>query len=150
MFLLDTNVLSERRKGAKADRGVLDFMDKKDQELYLPVQVVGEIRSGIEVLRLRGDLTQARRLEAWLHLIVGEFSDHILEFNLECAETWGYLMGVNDQHIVDRQIAAIALVYNLTVVTRNTSHFAGTGVRVLNPFASNAPKVGSTGARKSN
>jgi toxin FitB len=149
MFLLDTNVLSERRKGAKADSGVLNFLDKIDQQLFLPAQVVGEIRSGIEGLRLRGDLAQARRLEAWLRLIVDEFSEQIIEFNLECAETWGYLMGVNDQHIVDRQIAAIALVYDLTVVTRNTSHFVGTGVRLLNPFTGSAPKPGSTRVRKS-
>jgi len=43
-------------------------------------------------------------------------------------------MGANDQHIVDRQIAAIALVYDLTVVTRNTDHFEGAGVRLLDPF----------------
>jgi predicted nucleic acid-binding protein len=150
MFLLDTNVLSERRKGAKADSGVVDFLENTDHELFLPVQVVGEIRSGVEGLRRRGDLPQARRLEAWLRLILDEFSDHIVEFNLECAETWGYLMGVNDQHIVDRQIAAMALVYNLTVVTRNTLHFAGTGVRLLNPFAGDVQPVKSTGTRKSN
>ena len=58
-------------------------------------------------------------------------------------------MGVNDQHIVDRQIAAIALVYNLTMVTRNTSHFSGTGVRLLNPFAGDVHPVKSTRTRKS-
>ena len=47
-------------------------------------------------------------------------------------------MGINDQHIVDRQIAAIALTYDLTVVTRNTAHFADTGARTLNPFSADA------------
>jgi toxin FitB len=150
MFLLDTNVLSERRKGVRADRGVVDFLQNTDHELFLPVQVVGEIRSGVEGLRRRGDLPQAGRLEAWLRLILDEFSDHIIEFNLECAETWGYLMGVNDQHIVDRQIAAMALVHDLTMVTRNTSHFSGMGVRLLNPFAGDVRPVKSTGTRKSN
>ena len=89
MFLLDTNVLSERRKGARADSGVVDFLENTDHELFLPVQVVGEMRSGIEGLRRRGDLPQARRLEAWLRLILDEFSDHIIEFNLECAEQRG-------------------------------------------------------------
>ena len=138
MFLLDTNVLSEQRKGPKADAGVAEFIARKDHILHLPVQVVGEIRSGIESLRRRGDMQQAKRLEAWLGSILEEFSDHIVEFNLECAQAWGYLMGVNDQHIVDRQIAAMALVYDLTVVTRNTSHFAGTDARLLNPFAGDA------------
>jgi predicted nucleic acid-binding protein len=134
MFLLDTNVLSERRKGVKADPGVREFLDRTSDELFLPVQVVGELLSGIHALRLRGDLPQARKLETWFQLTVDEYAEHILSFDLECARTWGVLMGVNDQHIVDRQIAAIALVYNLTVVTRNTDHFAGTGVRLLNPF----------------
>jgi toxin FitB len=146
MFLLDTNVLSERRKGAKANPGVLEFLDRSSDELFLPVQVVGELLSGIQGLRLRGDIPQARKLEAWFQLILDEYAAHILNFDLECARTWGVLMGVNDQHIVDRQIAAIALVYNLTVVTRNTDHFTGTGVRLLNPFrgatVSNRPPAG--------
>lgn len=138
MFLLDTNVLSEKRKGAKADSGVQEFLDRTSDELFLPVQVVGELLSGIHGLRLRGDIAQARKLEAWFRLVLDEYAAHILSFDLECARTWGLLMGANDQHIVDRQIAAIALVYNLTVVTRNTSHFAGTGVRLLNPFRAGA------------
>ena len=53
-------------------------------------------------------------------------------------------MGFNDQHIVDKQIAAIALVYGLTVATRNTDDFAGTGIRLFNPFlgySSSTPEV---------
>jgi toxin FitB len=148
VFLLDTSALSERRKGSKADPGVVEFLDSPNDELYLPVQVIGELRGGIEGLRRRGDATQARRLEAWLRLILGEYTDHIIEFNLECAETWGHLMAVNDQHTVDGQIAAIALVYDLTVVTRNTSHFAGTGARLLNPFAADKPARKAAVTRK--
>jgi toxin FitB len=148
MFLLDTNVLGERRKAAKADRGVIDFLNRRDHEIFLPVQVIGEIRSGIEGLRRRGDLPQALRLETWFQVILAEYSDHIIEFSLECAETWGYLMRANDQHIVDRQIAATALVYDLTVVTRNTGHFVGTGVRLLNPFAGDARPTRSSPSAK--
>ena len=136
MFLLDTNVVSEVRKGPRADRGVVDFIGRAEHELFLPVQVIGELRSGVEALRRRGDLPQARRLELWFELILEEYSMRILPFDLHCAKVWGTLMGINDQQIVDRQIASIALVYDLTVVTRNTSHFAGMGVRVLNPFLS--------------
>jgi hypothetical protein len=144
MFLVDTNVLSERRKGPKADPGVVDFIGRTENELFLPVQVVGELRSGVEALRLRGDLPQALRLEAWFQLVLDEYSLRILAFDLQCAKIWGSLMGVNDQHIVDRQIAAIALAYDLTLVTRNTAHFAGTGVRLLNPFFADAPPSQST------
>ena len=36
--------------------------------------------------------------------------------------------------ILDKQIAATALIHDLTVVTRNSAHYEPTGVRVLNPF----------------
>jgi hypothetical protein len=134
MFLVDTNVLSERRKGSKADPGIVNFLDRSENELFLPVQTVGELLSGVEKLRQRGDSAQVLQLEAWLHPMMDEFATRILPFDLLCAQTWGKLMGANDQNPIDKQIAAIALVYDLTVVTRNTSHFAGTGVRVLNPF----------------
>jgi hypothetical protein len=38
------------------------------------------------------------------------------------------------EHSLDKLIAATALIYNLTVVTRNIEDFAGTGARVMNPF----------------
>jgi predicted nucleic acid-binding protein len=144
MFLVDTNVISERRKGPKADSGVVDFIQRAENEFFLPVQVIGELRRGIERLRHRGDLPQALRLEAWLESIWEEYALRILTFDVQCAQLWGTLMGVNDQHPVDKQIAAIALVYDLTVVTRNTDDFAGTGVRLFNPFlghSSSTPEV---------
>jgi predicted nucleic acid-binding protein len=144
VYLLDTNVLSERRKGAKADPGVVSFIDRQGDISYIPVQVIGELRSGIEGLRLRNDLRQAKLLEDWLTGVLDGYSDHVIDFTLPCAQVWGALTGVNDQHIVDRQIAAIALVYDLTIVTRNTAHFAGTGARVVNPFLSDIQPPMST------
>jgi predicted nucleic acid-binding protein len=35
---------------------------------------------------------------------------------------------------LDKQIAATVLIYGLTVVTRNVSHYEPTGVALLNPF----------------
>jgi predicted nucleic acid-binding protein len=145
MFLIDTNVLSEIRKGPKADSGVVDFIRKTEHELFLPVQVVGELKSGIESLRQRGNFPQASILEEWFELVLGQYSQRILSFDLFAAKIWGALMGVNDQHVVDRQIASIAVAYDLTVVTRNTTHFAGTGVRVLNPFLADAPSSPTAG-----
>jgi predicted nucleic acid-binding protein len=138
MFLVDTNVLSEKRKGSKADRGVVDFIKQAELILFLPVQVVGELRQGIENLKHRGDLPQARGLETWFKAMLQEFEPRILAFDHSCAQIWGGLMAPNNQNPVDKQIAAIALVYDLTVVTRNTDDFAGTGVRLLNPFRANA------------
>lgn len=136
MYLVDTNVVSELRKGGKANPGVRRFLNTVDADLlYLPVQTIGELRKGVETIRLRRDLEQAQRLAQWLDLIVTDYADRILDFDQECAQMWGRLVALNAQHPVDKQIAAIALLYDFVVVTRNTADFTGTGVRVLNPFS---------------
>ena len=136
VYLVDTNVVSEVRKGKKADIGVQKFWQTVDEtELYLSVQTIGEIRRGIENIKRRGDLPQAGKLERWLDLIAQEYSDRILSFDGECAQVWGRLMSPNNQNPIDKQIAAIALIHGLTVVTRNVEDFRGTGVELQNPFA---------------
>lgn len=136
MFLVDTNVISEIRKGPRADVGAIDFLRDPDNEIFLPVQVIGELRRGVQNVLRKGDAVQARVLEIWFQRILEEFSKRILVFDLDCAQTWGRLAGFNEQNLIDKQIAAIAIVYDLTLVTRNTSHFSGMGVRLLNPFTS--------------
>ncbi len=134
MYLIDTNVLSETRKGRKADPGVMGFFRRAKNEVFIPVQVAGEIEGGIERLRQRGDYPQARLLQKWFQSVLIEFSEHLLAFDLDSAKLWGMLIGANEQHKIDKQIAAIALLHDLTVVTRNTAHFSGTGAHILNPF----------------
>jgi len=135
MFLVDTHVISELRKGQNANAGVLAFWRSADGEaLYIAVQTMGEIRRGVENIRQRGDCAQAARLESWLDLVATGYADRILSFDLECAQVWGKLMSPHPQHPIDKQIAAIALIHDLTVVTRNVSDFKGLGVAVINPF----------------
>lgn len=140
MYLIDTNVLSEIRKGARADPGVRAFFERaatQDMALYVSVVTVGELRRGVELMRHRGDADQTRTLETWLTSVLGEFSQNILSFDVDAAQVWGRLRVPHAQNELDKQIAAIALVNSLTVVTRNIADFAGTGVTLLNPF--NAP-----------
>ncbi len=135
MYLVDTNVISEARKGAKTNAGVKKFFQETDPDnLYLCVQTIGEIRRGLENIRHRGDLPQTRKLEKWLALLVTEYSDRILTFDAECAQVWGRLMSPHPEHQIDKQIAAIALIHDLTVVTRNVNDFRGTCVEIKNPF----------------
>ncbi len=135
MYLVDTNVISEARKGLRANPGVRAFWQSVDPaDVYLPVQVIGEIRRGLEMLRRRGDAAQAAKLEAWLDLVVGGYADRILAFDLDCAQVWGKLLAPHPQHPIDKQIAAIALIHDLTVVTRNVDDYLGLGVRLENPF----------------
>ena len=137
MYLIDTNVISEARKQGKADAGVRAFFDKAsrdDEALYLSVITLGELRRGVELIRHRGDKQQASLLEAWMDTVVDQYGERILGFDADAAQVWGRLRVPHAEHELDKQIAAIALVHDLTVVTRNTADFAGTGVRMLNPF----------------
>lgn len=139
MYLIDTNVISEKRKGPRANLGVLAFWSRiLVQEDFLPVQVLGELRRGVEMLKYRGDLPQGALLENWLQAVQIEYADRILTFNAECAHVWGRITANSYQNLIDKQIAAMALLYDLTVVSRNVDHFAGTGARVLNPFHESA------------
>jgi toxin FitB len=137
MYLIDTNVVSEARKKARANKGVLSFFEgavATEEPLYLPSISVGELRRGIELIRRRGDADQAALLEAWLTLVLGQFAGNILSLDAHAAQVWGQLRVPDPNHALDKQIAAIALLHDLTVVTRNTEDFAGTGVKLKNPF----------------
>lgn len=135
MYLVDTNVVSEARKGKKANAGVRKFLKEADPaDIYISAQTIGEIRRGVENIRYRGDVSQAAQLEAWLDIVVTQYADRVLSFDVDCAQVWGKLMSPHPQHPIDKQIAAIALIHNMTVVTRNVDDFEHTGVQLENPF----------------
>jgi predicted nucleic acid-binding protein len=96
---------------------------------------IGELRQGVERIRYRGDDSQATRLEHWLKQVTTTYAEAILPVDEEMAQVWGRLRVPNHENPLDKQIAATALVHDLAVVTRNTAHYASTGVRLLNPFA---------------
>lgn len=139
MYLIDTNVISEARKGKNADKGVREFfhrIQKEKKPVYVSVITIGELRRGIEKIRYRGDEGQALRLEEWLQSILDQYSDQLLDFDIDMAQVWGRLRVPHHENTLDKQIAATALIYDLTVVTRNMSDFKGCGVRLHNPFYS--------------
>jgi predicted nucleic acid-binding protein len=89
----------------------------------------------VELIRHRGDHPQALRLEQWLAEVLQEYGDRVLGLDGEAAQIWGRLRVPNPDNAIDKQIAAIALLHDLTVVTRNIADFVGCGVRLNNPFA---------------
>lgn len=138
MYLIDTDVLSEVRKGPRADSGVREFFAgarRADAQLFISVITLGEIRRGVARIRHRGDEDQARRLERWLNDLLQRFEDRILPFDADCAQTWGQLRVPNPENPLDKQIAATAHVHGLTVVTGNVAHFRPTGVPLHDPFS---------------
>ena len=137
MYLVDTNVIGEARKGARADPGVRAFLTgcaSGAERVYLSAVTMGELRRGVELVRHRGDVAQATVLEAWLGDVLSEFADAILPVDADVAQLWGRLRAPHHENALDKQIAATALLYDLTLVTRNTADFAGTGARLFDPF----------------
>lgn len=137
MYLLDTNVISESRKGSKANAGVNAFFQKVSRdgsEIYMSAITIGELRRGVERIRHRGDTAQADRLEHWLNHVTEEYTDNIITFDAEMAHVWGRLRVPNKEHEIDKQIAATALLHDLVVVTRNVKDYSSIGVKLLNPF----------------
>jgi hypothetical protein len=133
-YLVDTNVISELRKGQRAHAAVTAWMAQvDDDELYLSVLVVGEIRKGIERVRRR-DLAQADALDTWLRRITDGYADRVLPITSAIAETWGRLNAPDPLPVVDSLLAATAHVHGLTVVTRNVADMSRTGVAVMDPF----------------
>lgn len=138
MYLVDTNVISESRKGARANPGARRFFERAGSDgipVFISVVTVSELRRGVELIRHRGDTPQAERLERWLHDLLRGYQDCILDLDLDVAQMWGRLRVPQHENALDKLIAATALIHDLTVVTRDSGDFAQTGVRVLNPFS---------------
>ena len=135
-YLIDTNVISELRKGKRADPGVISwFASLADEEVFLSVLTLGEIRRGIESIRRR-DTTAATALESWLGRITEAHRDRIVPVDRAMAEEWGRINAPDPLPVVDGLLAASAKVAGLTLATRNTGDIARSGVSFFNPFGS--------------
>ena len=137
MFLLDTNVLSELRKvgDGKADAHVVAWLSRGNAtDFFISAVTLMEIEIG--VLRIeRRDRAQGTRLRAWMaQRILPEFADRTLPIDRAVVLRCAPLHVPDPRPERDAFIAATALVHGMTVVTRNVSDFAPTGVPVLNPW----------------
>jgi len=132
--LVDTNVLSELRKGRRCDPRVSRwFAQLPDRDIFLSVLTVGEIRRGIESIRRR-DGRSARVLDAWLRKLMAGHRERILPVDESVAEEWGRLSVPDPVPVVNGLMAATAKIHELTLATRNVRDVARTGVACVNPF----------------
>jgi hypothetical protein len=135
-YLLDTNVISEMRKGNRALPQVRRWFESIcNEELFISVLVFGELRKGVELLR-RKDPVAASHLDTWLSRCQRDFTDRILLVDEIVADVWGKLSVPNPLPVVDGLLAATAMVHHLIFVTRNIRDVEHTGVNTLNPFDS--------------
>jgi toxin FitB len=133
-YLIDTNIISEVRKGSKCDRNVANWYEEiADADLYLSVLVIGEIRKGIERIR-RKDNAQADAIESWLVAVDNAFGERVLPIDRAVANEWGRLNATRSLPVIDGLLAATAKIHRMTLVTRNTADIADLGVETLNPF----------------
>ena len=133
MYLLDTNVISAVRRPDRAPQVASWLRGRAEAELFLSVITIGEIERGICQQEGR-DPGFAADLRAWLDRTLTIFADRILPFGAEDARIWGRLSQRLGHPGADLMIAATALRHDAVVVTGNTADFAGTGVRLENPF----------------
>jgi toxin FitB len=133
-FLIDTNVVSELRKGRQCDASVAAWYEAvPPQSFYMSVLGLGEIRKGIELARPR-DPEKAQRLATWLAAVEGAFGDRIIPVDRAVADMWGQMNARRPIPVIDGMLAATARVHDLTLVTRNSADVAGLGAKILNPF----------------
>jgi predicted nucleic acid-binding protein len=131
MYLVDTNVLSEARRGSHEARVWLRSVDPSS--IYLSVITLGEIMKGI-ALKLRADARTAATMTAWLEQLRRDYIDRILPISDRIALEWGRLAAERPRGMAEGLIAATALVHAKVVVTRDVEDFSDSRVPVINPW----------------
>ena len=133
-YLADTNVLSELRRKSP-NPGVVDwFAQRPASTLFLSVLSLGEIRKGVESVV---DTRRRLALIDWLEVeLPAYFAGRVLPVDAQIADRWGRLMAVAARPIpaIDSLLAATALHYDLSVVTRNARDFTNFGLQLINPW----------------
>jgi hypothetical protein len=133
-FLLDTNVLSELRKGDRADSALKSWFATVDgEDLAISVLVLGEIRLGILRVSSR-DPEAAGHLNSWLGRLEAAYQDRIFAIGTEVVEVWARLNQSRPLPVIDSLQAATAVVHGLTFVTRNVRDLQGIEAPLLDPF----------------
>jgi len=132
-YLLDTCIVSELRRPGINPGVSLWFSGIRADEAYLSVLTIGEIRTGIELHRLKNP-SGAGNLERWLIGLETHYAERILPITAKVADRWGRLSPRQPLPTSDGLIAATGLEHGLTVVTRNVDDFQRSGVNCLNPF----------------
>lgn len=131
MYLVDTNVVSEARRGTPQAVAWLKSVDPRD--IHLSVITLGKIMRGI-ALKDKSDPTAAAHLTGWLQTLRHHYADRILPITDQIAIEWGRIAALRPRGDADGLIAATAIVHDLMLITRNIADFDDTRASVINPW----------------
>jgi toxin FitB len=139
-YLVDTNVISLSAPTAAISRPELAaWMGLHSTDLFLSAVTIAEITDGIAKAKREGSRRKASQLSAWLRTVLHLYGDHVLAFDSSTAEIAGALSDLargrgHSPGLADIVIAATARRHNLTILSRNTRHFAPMAAVVIDPF----------------
>ena len=136
-FLVDTNVISEIVKPRPHPAVMRWFADADEFLIHFSVLTLGEIRKGISS---GPNPSRKAQFETWLTALIDRFSTRILPVDLAIADRWGRLAGICRAKgmtllVINGLLAATALHYDLTLVTRNVKDIQGSGADTLDPWS---------------
>ncbi|WP_117196540.1 type II toxin-antitoxin system VapC family toxin [Rhizobium terrae] len=131
MYLVDTNIISEARRGAPQAVAWLRSVDPLT--VHLSALTLGEIMRGI-ALKQKSDPKTAAHLTEWLRKLRNDHGDRILPVTDQITAEWGRLAAIRPRGDIDGLIAATAIVHDLILVTRNVRDFEDTDAAVINPW----------------
>ncbi len=136
-YILDTNVISELVAARPSPKVIAWIQSVESDHIFLSVLVLGDLKKGIEKLP---NSDRKVNLERWLRgdLLV-RFENHWLMIDQQTMLIWGMLVArlksaTRPISAIDSLLAATALQWEYTLVTRNMGHFDDTGATLLNPW----------------
>ena len=136
-YLLDTCVISELIKPKPNSKVVKWLRSCRDENLFLSVLTIGEIQKGISKLP---DSRKRNNLQKWMDAeLILRFDRRILGIDFKIAQKWGEIQASAEitgtkMPVIDSLIAAIGLIHDLTIVTRDTSGMEKSGAKLFNPW----------------
>ena len=133
MYLVDTNVVSEAKRGSQQAQAWLRSV--RPDAIYLSTLTLGEIMRGV-ALRRKSDPKTAARLTEWLERLRRDHSDRILPVTDRIALEWGRIAALRTRGDIDGLIGATAIIHGLILVTRNVKDFEDLAISLINPWSS--------------
>ncbi len=133
-YLLDTNVISQITKDRPNEQVIRWMDDREEEDLFLSVATLLEIRVGIELSSVG---KKRDELEHWLiHDLVIRFDDRIVPIEQHTADLTGRILARSQtegwrMESMDALIGATAMVHDMALATLNRKHFVRLGVELV-------------------